>query len=110
MGEICTKYKGKTFCHSTGEGGGGPIWTTRPTGWEPKSQNADSGEPGLYPALLSDFSVISFVHGVADNIVDPKVRDAIKKGAEDAASVLKERGGADVLSVSFEEHQHRRSA
>jgi hypothetical protein len=77
---------------------------------QPKSQNADSQEPGLYPALLSDFSVISFIHGVADNIVDPKVRDAIKKGAEDAASVLKERGGADVLSVSFEGQQHRRSA
>ena len=110
MPTICVAYKGKSHCTTFGEGGGSPIWIPRASGWEPRQHNAASQEPGLYPALIPDFSVISFIHEVADNIVDPRVRDAMKKGTEAAAHVLKERGGADVVSVSFEEQQHRRSA
>jgi hypothetical protein len=102
-------YKEKRFCYSTGEGGGSPIWIEPPPGSFPKNRTS-SEEPGLYPELLTDFSVISFIHGVAGNIADPIVRDAMKKGAEAAAHVLKQRGGPDVVSVSFAEKTHGASA
>jgi hypothetical protein len=103
-------YKGITICTPHGEGPGqGPIWIWRPTGWQPISSTA-SREPGIYPELMLDFSVISFIHGVAGNIVDPAVRDAMKKGAEAAAQVLKERGGPDIASISFEERKQGTSA
>jgi hypothetical protein len=99
--KICWKFAdGKNgFCLNL-PGYGGLGSTQIPTR---QSKNmADNQEPGIYPDLLTDASVINAVNSALASISDSEVRDALQNGIHAAVKALQKRAGKDV-SITLEE-------
>jgi hypothetical protein len=59
-------------------------------------------EPGIYPEIFVDASIIDTVHHATKNISDRGTRAALQKGIEDAVAAMKKRGGEDIFSITLD--------
>jgi|GEM_PF-5575436 hypothetical protein len=59
-------------------------------------------EPGIYPEIFVDASIVDTVHHATKGISDSGTRAALQKGIEDAVAAMKKRGGEDIFSITLD--------
>jgi hypothetical protein len=81
---------------------GGPPKTIPPPPAHHVKQQDESREPGLYPEIITDLSIVDSIHSAAEGVTDEGTREALLSGIESAVKALQKRGGKDIASIAFE--------
>jgi hypothetical protein len=87
-------------CVTTG-GGYPPYWPQPPH--KPNPQGGNVEEPGLYPEIFVDASIVNAIHHATKSVSDKGTRHALQSGIESAVKALQKRGGKEVSSITLED-------
>jgi len=82
----------------------GPTWPPPlPLPHKPIPKGDVVEEPGLYPEIIVDASIVNAIHHVTARVTDKGTRLALERGVESALDALRKRAGKEVSSITLDE-------